>query len=142
MRNWWEYATRRVCPKGYAQRRIPDHPEADSPGYVYEHRLFAEAALGKPIPAGAVVHHVNGDGADSRPGNLVLCNDNSYHRLLHLRARAFEATGNPAARQCIFCHEWEETTDNMQRLQASFAHRGCRRDYNRRGNARRRKARR
>jgi hypothetical protein len=30
----------------------------------YEHIVLAERALGKPLPAGAEVHHVNGDKSD------------------------------------------------------------------------------
>jgi DNA-directed RNA polymerase sigma subunit (sigma70/sigma32) len=32
------------------------------------------------------VHHVNGDRSDNRPANLVICEDQSYHQLLHQRA--------------------------------------------------------
>lgn len=37
----------------------PEHQRAHSNGYVYEHILVAESALGKPLPVRAVVHHVN-----------------------------------------------------------------------------------
>lgn len=32
-----------------------------------EHLRIAEAALGKPLPSGAVVHHANGYKADNEP---------------------------------------------------------------------------
>ena len=63
-------------------------------GYIYvkignkryaQHRLLAEKALGKPLPRRAVVHHLNGDKADNRPCNLVVCPDEAYHNLLHSR---------------------------------------------------------
>jgi hypothetical protein len=54
-----------------------------------EHVLFAERALGRELPDGAVVHHVNGDpAANKTPWNLVLCPDQDYHLLLHRRAQA------------------------------------------------------
>lgn len=57
--------------------------------YRMEHVLKAEKALGKPLPADAVVHHMNGDPGDNEtPWNLVVCPDQDYHLLLHRRAQA------------------------------------------------------
>ena len=54
---------------------------------VYEHVLVAERALGKPLPKGAIVHHMNCDRKDNRPENLVICPNEAYHRLIHKRMR-------------------------------------------------------
>lgn len=45
---------------------------------VYEHILVAEKALGRKMKRGEVVHHINGDKADNRNCNLLIC-DKSYH---------------------------------------------------------------
>jgi hypothetical protein len=55
---------------------------------VYEHIFLAECALGKPLPAKAIVHHMNNIPDDNfTPLNLVICPDQAYHMLLHKRAR-------------------------------------------------------
>jgi len=67
-----------------------------SDGYVYiqsnkkkkmKHVLVAEKALGKSLPKGAVVHHVDLDKKNNKPSNLVICPDQAYHLLLHKRMR-------------------------------------------------------
>jgi len=76
-------------------------------GYVYvkingkryaQHRLVVEKALGKPLPKGAVIHHLNGNKADNRPCNLVVCPNEAYHNLLHSRQRRFNYEGPVDAR--------------------------------------------
>lgn len=58
---------------------------------VHVHR--AEMALGKPLPANAVVHHADGTRDNDAP--LVICQDHSYHRLLHMRMKIRDAGGDP-----------------------------------------------
>lgn len=57
-------------------------------GRVWKHRIVAERVLGHPLPPGAVVHHVNGNQRDNRTCNLVICENQAYHMLLHARQRA------------------------------------------------------
>jgi hypothetical protein len=71
---------------------------------VLVHRLRAERALGKPLPPGAVVHHA--DGSISPDAPLVICQDEAYHRLLHIRTRVVRAGGDPNAdRICSHCKQ-------------------------------------
>lgn len=66
------------------------------------HRARAERALGKPLPKGAVVHHVDFSRSDDAP--LVICQDEAYHKLLHWRMRVREAGGNPNTdKVCAAC---------------------------------------
>lgn len=75
---------------------------------VYEHVVVAERALGKPLPAGAELHHVNGDEADNRNENLVICPNHQYHMLLHQRQRALDECGNAHWRRCRICRQYDD----------------------------------
>ena len=63
--------------------------------FKYRYRLIAEKALGCPMPAGVQIHHLNEDGRDDANINLVICEDEKYHKLLHHRQRIVRAGGNP-----------------------------------------------
>lgn len=84
---------RSITPLGYVQIYRPEHPKARDNGYVFEHTLIAEQVLGKPLPAKAQVHHVDDNGTNNSHRNLVLCEDDAYHKLLHARARVIRAGG-------------------------------------------------
>ena len=55
-----------------------------------ESRRIAEKALGKPLPKGAEVHHVDGNSENDKPTNLVICPSHAYHMLLHARMRSLK----------------------------------------------------
>lgn len=81
-RNWKGGRTKTgKYPATYA----PDHPRGAANGYVHDHVLLAEKALGKALPLKAVVHH-------HTPEQLVICQNQAYHLLLHRRQRALETS--------------------------------------------------
>ena len=72
--------------------------------YKQEHIIVAERALGKPLPAGSVVHHHNQVRDDNANTNLIICQDRQYHNLLHLRMRTVAFGGDPNThRYCGGC---------------------------------------
>lgn len=91
---------RRERGAGYRQRFAPTHPNAKGDGLVYEHVLIAERALGSFLPRGAEVHHVDGNSLNNSTGNLVICQDKAYHKLLHYRARLVALGGDPNREKC------------------------------------------
>ena len=112
---------------GYRMVRNPDHPRAHN-GYVLEHIEIAERALGKALPDGAEVHHVNRDCADNRGRNLVICENRAYHRILHSRTAAHEATGDADSKKCVVCGEFGDPERDgiyVPKRTAPF-HRECR----------------
>jgi len=68
------------------------------------HVVIAEKAIGKPLPSGAQIHHVDGNPSNNANSNLVICQDQKYHALLHIRQRALLAGGDPnTQRVCYKC---------------------------------------
>lgn len=58
--------------QGYVFVLNPDHPNANSGGYVFEHILVMARKLGRPLLKGEEVHHKNGTRDDNRLRNLEL----------------------------------------------------------------------
>lgn len=68
---------------GYRLVRRPNHPGANSKGYVGEHRLIAEKASGRRLTPDEVPHHLNGIKDDNRTENISVMSDvdhRSFHR--------------------------------------------------------------
>lgn len=136
-------ATAPVKDEGYRLLYLPRHPRAKANGYVREHLIVAERALRRAVPAKHPVHHVDGNGTNNAPQNLVICEDQGYHLLLHQRQRAKAACGDPNAVRCRLCGSYDRQGEMavIRRKDRGGAttgyHRACEREgYRRRKSAR------
>jgi len=72
--------------RGYIEVLHPEHPRADSMGYVLEHIYVFEKETGITIPENCCIHHLNGNKSDNRIENLCMML-HSAHTTYHNRKR-------------------------------------------------------
>ena len=117
---------------GYKMVYMPEHDRSHKNGYVYEHIIAAEGALGKPLPPKVVIHHPFGEKDKEQ---IVICENQKYHFLLHKRERAYSACGNPNYVKCKYCKQFDNPT-NMYVFDGKnggyACHANCANNYNRR----------
>ena len=82
----WKIKGKVSAGKKYDNAIVPDHPCADSHGYVAYHRIVAENMIGRLLKSDEIVHHRNDDGKDNRPENLQVMT-NSEHVRRHVTQR-------------------------------------------------------
>jgi len=107
---------RPVYHEGYEIERRPDHPRSRSNGYVLKHITIAENILKKQLPLKAVIHHPFG--RKNKNTIFVICENPTYHQLLHQRERAYRACGHASWRKCWVCKKY----DNPANLYISGSH--------------------
>jgi len=115
--------------EGYVMVKTYDHPYRNAHDLIAEHILICEKALGKYLPKGAVVHHVNKNKKDNHtPFNLVICQDNTYHLYLHQRLRAYKACGHADWLGCRYCKKYDKPENMTIRIYKNHSyaeHREC-----------------
>ena len=70
----------RVPKNGYWTIYSPEHPNHNSGGYIFEHRLIMEKHLGRFLRSDEEVHHINGDKKDNRLENLEVLTPSEHRK--------------------------------------------------------------
>ena len=71
---------------GYIAVYFPEHPKSNKQGYIMEHDLVMECAIGRHLKDDEVVHHINHKRDDNRLSNLQLMTFKE-HAALHMKER-------------------------------------------------------
>jgi len=114
---------------GYVKVSSNGHPRSDESGYVLEHILIAEKALGRFLVEPERVHHVNLIKSENTNSNLVVCPNDSYHRLLHIRTKALSECGHSSWRKCCHCKEYADPKTMQAVDKNQFSHKACIQKY-------------
>jgi hypothetical protein len=61
----------------------PDHPHTSVSGWIMQHRVIMEAKLGRLLTTKEVVHHIDHNGLNNDPDNLMLCESKGKHLAEH-----------------------------------------------------------
>ncbi len=98
------YKNGRYKSNGYIRKLSKKHPQADSDGYIEEHRLVMEKKLGRYLKTNEEVHHKNGVRDDNKIENLKVLSSSEHIRLHKL--------GN---KNWLGKHHTEETKERMRK---------------------------
>ena len=79
----WNYQGGKITQNGYVYLRRPDDPSANRDGYVMEHRMIVEQAIGRRLYQGEQVHHIDFDKAHNWIENLILFPSAAAHTEFH-----------------------------------------------------------
>lgn len=93
--------------------------------YLREHVVVAERALGRVLPRGVVVHHIDENPANNALNNLVICPNQGYHNIIHGRMKAFAVSGDANKKPCKFCGQYDDVVKLVKNTTSHY-HKSCR----------------
>ena len=67
---------------GYIYLYKPEHADANTGGYIFEHRLVVCEHIKRRLDKHEIIHHLNGDRQDNRLENLGITNRKT-HLFIH-----------------------------------------------------------
>lgn len=114
---------RRETFAGYIEVHMPEHPHARKNGYVFEHILIAEKAIGRHLTSEEVVHHKNEIKTDNRPENLKVITKGE-HSHIHAQPKTGEYLICPVCGKQFYVkpsHIEKRTTCSMKCAGALFS---------------------
>lgn len=111
-----------VDANGYLRRKINEHPDANSNGYVLVHRLVMEKKLGRALIDCEVVHHVDGNKRNNAPENLELFSHNAEHLRTTLKGRCPQWTEEGRKRTLRGHLAWRRRCASIREKIEAYAH--------------------
>lgn len=125
--------THKSSSNGYLSVGVSNHPRSlKRNGFLREHVVIAEKALGCLLPDKAEIHHVDGNKSNNNNRNLVICNDRAYHILLHCRTKALKECGNANWLKCCFCKKYDDPKNmKIGKRPKDHFHAECKNKYQR-----------
>ena len=77
-KNYGRYTGKYINSSGYRFIYKPEHPKTDKDGYVLEHILVMEKAIGRYLEKDELIHHLDGNRANNSINNLCLMSHSSH----------------------------------------------------------------
>ena len=102
----------------------PNHLTSNYLGILPLHIYKTEKALGKSLPQGAEIHHIDYNKQNNENNNLVICEDRLYHKLLHVKTNALKECGHANWRKCKFCKQYDDIK-NLHKNADGLSHKKC-----------------
>jgi hypothetical protein len=84
-----------VSSHGYVKILMPEHPHADSKGYVYEHRLVMEKKEERILSSNELVHHKDENKLTNNEDNLKLEKGIAWHKVEHRKRKDLKLPDEP-----------------------------------------------
>ena len=131
--NNWKGGVNKII-SGYLEQYCPNHPRCTKKRpYVRQHILIVEKVLGRFLKLTEQVHHIDSIGLNNKNKNLIVCENQAYHSLIHKRERALQQCGNANWIKCGYCGEWDNKKNLYIRPNGKTGfHRKCQNGYKRR----------